>query len=124
MSPKVLWNNAADCLHDGNGVSAPGCPEGCPLVSTSGGQEIHFGRSSTPRVLLETGPDEQAALGARTTTLRTLYDALEAPRTLDELERATGLSPGALRSDVTLLELRRVVVRHGDQLQRRHQPAG
>ncbi len=50
---------------------------------------------------------------------RTLVEALESPRSLDELERSTGLSPQVIRADATLLELRKVLIRKGDRLHRR-----
>lgn len=41
---------------------------------------------------------------------------LAEPQTLDELARLTGLAPGALRAEVTILELQKRVVRQGSRI--------
>ncbi|MFT3684439.1 MAG: DNA-processing protein DprA [Phycisphaerales bacterium] len=54
-----------------------------------------------------------------TDTQRSIYRALESPLSADDLLKATGLQPGALRSDLTLLELRRIITRTGGLFARR-----
>lgn len=49
-------------------------------------------------------------------TQRAICEALAEPRTLDELARGTGLAAEVLRSETTMLELRRVLVRDGARL--------
>jgi len=44
--------------------------------------------------------------------------ALEDPMTLDQLAVATGLDPGRLRTEITMLEVQRRVVREGSRLRR------
>jgi predicted Rossmann fold nucleotide-binding protein DprA/Smf involved in DNA uptake len=44
--------------------------------------------------------------------------ALAEPLTVDELSAATGLSPAELRSEVTILEIQRRIVRQGSRLAR------
>jgi DNA processing protein len=51
-------------------------------------------------------------------TQQTIIEALEEPCTIDELLKATGLSVSTLRSEVTLLEIQRRVVRQGGRLAR------
>lgn len=41
---------------------------------------------------------------------------LEAPQTVDELGRATGLTPAALRSELTILEIQKRVIRQGSRI--------
>ncbi len=59
-----------------------------------------------------------ASLNGLTDPQRAILAALEGPRTLDELSRETGLDPAALRSEVTVLEIRRRVRREGTRLAR------
>jgi DNA processing protein len=49
-------------------------------------------------------------------TQRAICESLTEPRTLDELARGTGLTAEVLRSETTMLELRRVLVRDGARL--------
>lgn len=51
-------------------------------------------------------------------TQRRIYEALTEPLTADELLKATGLEPALVRSDLTIMELRRVVVRSGSRFAR------
>ena len=57
-------------------------------------------------------------LNSLTDAQRATLAALEGPLTLDELSRETGLDPAALRSEVTVLEIRRRVRREGIRLAR------
>lgn len=54
-----------------------------------------------------------------TPTQRQLVEALESPRSIDELVRLTGLEAGQIQADATVLELRKVVRRSGPRLERR-----
>jgi DNA processing protein len=49
---------------------------------------------------------------------KAIIEALEEPMTFDQLSAATGLEPGRLRTEVTLLEVQRRVVREGPRLRR------
>ncbi len=62
-----------------------------------------------------TGVPGLAALNL-TTPQRAILEALASPCTLDELARRTGLDAGVVRSEATVLEVRRVIVRRGDRL--------
>jgi predicted Rossmann fold nucleotide-binding protein DprA/Smf involved in DNA uptake len=60
-----------------------------------------------------------AALPTDLTDLqRTICEALEAPKTFDELARSTGIAAETLRAETTMLELRRLLVREGAKLAR------
>jgi len=48
-----------------------------------------------------------------------LLDALASPRTIDEVLRDTGLPPAVVQAETTILEIRRLIARDGDQLRRR-----
>jgi hypothetical protein len=52
-------------------------------------------------------------IGSLTDTQRAIIAALSDARTVDEVIRTTGLDAGKVMSDVTLLEIRRVLVRSG-----------
>lgn len=49
---------------------------------------------------------------------RAVLEALDEPRTLDDLCARLAIDPSALRADVTILELRRCIVRQGSRLAR------
>lgn len=49
---------------------------------------------------------------------RSIYHSLDGPLSADDLIKVTGLEPGQLRADLTILELRRVITRSGSRFQR------
>lgn len=59
-----------------------------------------------------------AALQTLTDRQRAILGQLDTPRTIDQLAERVGLAPGELRAEVTLLELRRVIVREGSRFAR------
>jgi DNA processing protein len=70
--------------------------------------------------LFDGAPESGPVLGGDLTeSQRTLVEALGEPRSFEELAGVTGLAPETLRADVTLLEIRRLVVRRGGLLERR-----
>ena len=58
------------------------------------------------------------AVSTLTDTQRRIHSALESPLSADDLLKATGMEPGQLRADLTILELRRVVTRSGSRFER------
>lgn len=64
----------------------------------------------------------EASSSVRIATLsdsqRRIHEALDGPLSADDLMKATGLEPGQLRADLTILELRRVITRSGSRFQR------
>jgi len=48
-----------------------------------------------------------------------ILEALEEPRTLDQLAAETGLSAGMLRAEITVLEIHQRVRRVGSRIERR-----
>jgi DNA processing protein len=60
---------------------------------------------------------------ALTPAQQAILAALETPATLDEIARDTGLAPGALRAELTLLELQKRVSRRGSQISRTQTPS-
>jgi len=54
---------------------------------------------------------------------RLIVDTLASPMTLDELARRTGLDAATLRAETTTLEIRRVLTRRGDVVDRRRSTA-
>jgi len=72
-----------------------------------------YGGSVTPAAV-EAAP--KALPADLTASQRVICEALAEPRTLDELARGTGLAAELLRSETTMLELRRVLVRDGARL--------
>lgn len=63
-------------------------------------------------------PAARGLPGGLTEAQRLIYEALDEPRTVDELTRATGLEASALLAETTVLEVRRLVGRRGDRLER------
>lgn len=61
------------------------------------------------------GPRDQALSPEQSAIL----DALEQPRSLDDLARALSRDPGSLRADITVLEIRRRIERRGSLLARK-----
>jgi len=51
---------------------------------------------------------------------RRIVECLDSPGSFDEIVRRTGLEAGLVRSETTLLELRRVVVRRGERFETRN----
>ncbi len=73
--------------------------------------------TAIPRALAGVGP--QRGFSPTTTPAQTkLLAALIEPRTMDELVVASGLDAATVRSELTLLELRKQVVRRGPRLER------
>lgn len=68
--------------------------------------------SATPRTPQPVPSPQFATL---TPSQRVLLAALTEPRSLDDLLRDTGADVGALRADLTLLEIRRIVTREGSR---------
>ncbi len=62
---------------------------------------------------------ERPGAGTLSPAQLTLLDALDEPLTSDELVRRTGLSAAAVRSEATVLELKRLIDRDGPRLRRR-----
>lgn len=79
-----------------------------------------FGSSPAagPRPPLDRGT-RPIASASLTETQRALLGALAEPKSLDELAAITGLALGPLQAEVTMLELRRLIVREGPRLARR-----
>lgn len=72
---------------------------------------------------MDRGPREVEAKGASIVRLegaqKAIFDALDQPRSIDELAAMTGVSAGELLAAATSLEVRRLVVRQGPRLSRR-----
>ncbi len=60
-------------------------------------------------------PKSMSTMGL-TDIQRGILTHLEAPQTVDELGRATGLTPAALRSELTILEIQKRVIRQGSRI--------
>lgn len=82
-----------------------------------------FDGEPTSAAEVKPGIDESALLRTLSVSQRTLYECLVEPKSLDDVARETGLDPGALRADATMLELRQVIVRTGGRLARRRSGA-
>jgi DNA processing protein len=83
----------------------------------------HGVRYTTPtplngQVEPDSGTDAQPTLGSLAPAQRAILAALDHPATLEALEARTGLSPEALRAEVTALEIRRLIERRGAEFQR------
>lgn len=77
----------------------------------------HPARSEEQSPQLFTAPSPRDA--ALTQSQSAILQALDEPRTLDDLARLITLEPAALRADVTMLEIRRRLERRGSLLVRR-----
>lgn len=83
----------------------------------------HNAVTSNPRGV---GPSLFAGTGAASSTVfnglsegqKAILEALETPRTMDELIRTTGIDAGKVMSELTMLEIQRRVVRSGSRLER------
>ena len=56
---------------------------------------------------------------ALTDRQRTIVKALKTPSPLDAIEKHTGIDPGTLRAELTVLEIRQIVVRKGSTIELR-----
>lgn len=65
-----------------------------------------------------TSAGQSPKLANLTPSQRQIYDELERPATIDELTRRLGRDAGQVRADLTILELRRCVLRRGSALER------
>jgi DNA processing protein len=74
--------------------------------------------SQTPKPAPQPTPQSGASALPLSATARTLLGALGVPQTLDQLALSTGLSPSALRAELTLLEVSKRVRRKGDKVER------
>lgn len=104
-----ILENAARHAHAGThaararGLSTPGDDEGLFTPEASKSREGAAGRATV-------------ALSERQ---RSIYEAIEDARTLDELVETTGLEAGAILADATMLELKGLIARRGDRFERR-----
>jgi DNA processing protein len=93
--------------------------ESCAHHQHRGTHAVRFAR---PTQDLFAQPDVEATPKESTPPMpaahRTIIDALEAPLTMDQLSAATGIEPGRLRTEVTMLEVQRRVAREGTMLRR------
>lgn len=99
-----------------------------PARHAHGGTHIHRYSIQTPADdLFSTTTAEDGPAGALaepkpslplSQPQQTIIAALSEPLTIDELLKTTGLSPSALRSEVTILEIQRRIVRKGGYLAR------
>jgi DNA processing protein len=85
--------------------------------SFEGTHEARYADPSKPTESLFE-PKAAAPALALTPAQQAILAALEAPATVDEIARDTGLAPGALRAELTLLELQKRVTRRGSQISR------
>jgi DNA processing protein len=84
-----------------------------------GSYELRYadpGRDPLPATS-ERPPSPKPSLGM-TAAQQAILSVLESPRTWDELARDTGLEPGVLRAEVSVLEIQRRVIRKGSHLER------
>jgi len=69
--------------------------------------------------LFETKPAATPATPGLTEAQQTIMNALESPRTFDELAQACGLPPEKIRAEITMLEIQKRVLREGSRVTRR-----
>ncbi|HYF14288.1 MAG TPA: DNA-processing protein DprA [Phycisphaerales bacterium] len=79
-----------------------------PLFST--GRDTTSSPATPPQEVLSPTP--------ATETQTLILQALQQPRTVDELHLATGLDLAALRGEITMLEIQRLVAREGSRIRR------
>lgn len=90
----------------------------------AGTHAVRFGQPGAPEDLFTAGASEQAetkpapAPSPLPELHRTILGALDEPRTVEELCDATGLEPGRLRTEITMLEVQKRITRSGGRLQR------
>lgn len=88
---------------------------------------VHAERYADPTLPADADLFEQAAGGGvgsiaesgLTEPQRAIVRALVEPMPMEELARRLGLEPGALRAEITILEIRRVIERRGQAIARR-----
>ena len=85
----------------------------------------HGARYGTPVPVLfeEEASAPPTTIGSLTDVQRRILEALADPATLDVLEMRTDLAPEVLRAEVTVLEIRKLVRRHGAEFRRRESAA-
>ncbi len=74
------------------------------------------GPAATPDQVAE--GDRAVRDGSLTPSQRAILAALDEPRTMDELAREVGSEPASVRAEVTVLEIKRRIQRHGTRLSR------
>jgi DNA processing protein len=74
--------------------------------------------STSPTDQRPTPAIESPKLANLTPNQRRIYDELERPSTIDEISQRLGRDAGQVRADLTVLELRRCVLRRGSALER------
>lgn len=85
-------------------------------VSESGA--LAPGEIGTTSTLDRLGLFEQKPVGGLSAMQQAILGALEEPRSIDELASKLSMEPGALRAEVTMLEIRKKVARSGSKLRR------
>lgn len=71
-----------------------------------------------------TGASTPPKLATLSPSQRAIYDELASPANIDDLTRRLGLDAGRIRADLTVLELRRCIVRRGSKLERWPESSG
>lgn len=79
-------------------------------------RRLHVERGDDPEVE-QTEPEPRVDLSKLTEPQRRIVESLDSPGSFDEIVRRTGLDAGVVRSETTILELQRVVVRRGEKFE-------
>lgn len=82
-------------------------------------QALSAGRGGETMPNAAAGAARSPATAGMTEAQRRIVEALDSPRSIDELCRVTGLAAHTIQAEVMLLEIRRVVMRQGSKLARR-----
>lgn len=81
---------------------------------------VHASRYADPGAALDAeidvGDPSTPPLGALSPPQQQIVEAIGDGGGIDDLVERTGLAPGVVRSEITMLEIRRVVVKRGDRL--------